>query len=125
VIIAAGVNADWQSQPLRGYIYWPVGAFTERHVAHDQHQHLNEALIRSASLDFRDRFLHALHRYHDRTAQPAIPVQPFFCQPIVQCTAERIRHVLGENHLDPEQRIADGVVDAERVERLRLHVGQA
>ncbi len=124
VIGGTGMNADRQAEPFGRGIDRPIEALAERHVAHDQHQHLDEARVLGAALDFRDRFLHALGRYHDRAAQPRVAVEPFLGQPIVQCAAERILHVLGEHHLHAEQRIADAIADLERIERLPLEVSQ-
>ena len=113
MIIAAGMDADRQAEPFGRGINRPVGALAERHVAHHQHQHLDEALVGGAALDLGDRFLDALHRDHDRAAQPRVLVEPFLHQPVVQRAAERVRHVLAEHHLHAVQRIADAVADAE------------
>jgi len=40
MIVAAGVDAYGQAQPLGGGIDRPVGAFSKRYVAHDKHQDL-------------------------------------------------------------------------------------
>ena len=124
VIGAAGVDADGEAQPFGRRIDRPVGALAQGHVAHDQHQHLDEALIPRAALDLGDRLLHALGRDHDRAAQPLILVEPLLHKPVVQRAAERVLHVLGEYHLHAVERIADAESRAEPVERLLLHVGE-
>jgi hypothetical protein len=43
---------------------------------------------------------------------------------IVPRSRSSLRHVLRKYHLHPEQRIADAELDAERVERLRFHIGK-
>ena len=97
------MDADGEPQPFGRRIDRPVGALAERHVAHDQHQHLDEALVLGAALDLGDRFFDALGGDHDRTAQPRILVEPFLGQPVVQRAAERVLHVLGEHHLHAVQ----------------------
>ena len=113
-----------QTQPLGRGVDRPVGALAERHVAHDQHQHLDEALVGGAALDLGDGFFDALRGDHDRAAQPRVLVQPFLDQPVVQRAAERILHVLGEHHLHAVERVADAVSCAKPVERLLLHIGE-
>ena len=124
MIGAAGVDADGQAQPFSRGIDRPVMALAERHVAHDQHQYLNEALVLRAALDLRHRFLDALHRDHDRTAQAVILVEPPLDQPIVQRAAESSRHILAEHHLHAVERIADAVGRAEPVQRLALQISE-
>ena len=124
MIGAAGVDADGETQPFGRRIDRPIGALAQGHVAHHQHQHLDEALILSAALDLGHGFFDALRRNHDRAAQPRVLVEPFFGQPVVQRATERVLHVLGKYHLHAVERIADAVSNTEPVERLLLHVGE-
>ena len=124
VIARAGMDADGEAMPLGGGVDRPVGAFSQGHVAHDQHQDLDKAMIGGATLDLGDGFFDALHGDDDRAAQPGILVEPFLDQPVVQRPAEGVGHVLGKHHLHAVERVADTEGDLEGVERLDLHVPQ-
>ena len=64
-IAAAGMDCYRQTMALGGGVDWPIVALAQRHLAVHQHEHLHEALVRSAALDFIHREFGVLHRHHD------------------------------------------------------------
>ena len=118
VVAAAGVDADREAVALGGGIDRPVHRLAERVLAHRQHHHLHETLVAGAPLDLLHRPLDRLDGQHGRAQQARVLVQPFGRQPVVERAREGGGQVLVAEGLDRKQRIADGMREAEAVERL-------
>ena len=115
---AAGMDADRQAVALRCGVERPEMPAPERHLAHRQHQHLDEAWVGGEPLDLLDGELDVLQRHHDRGAQARIAVEPFPRDPVVDRAGEGARHVLVEGKLDAIETIADREARAPAVEHL-------
>ena len=115
------MNADRQIVARGGGVDRPVGPAAERHLAHGEHQHLDEAAVGGAALDLLDRELRVLQRHHDRGAKRRLGVEPFPGDPVVDGAGEGFRHVIVEHQLDAVEAVADREADAEVVEQVRAH----
>ena len=117
VVAGAGVDADREAVALGGGIDRPVDRLAERLLAEHQHQDLHEARIAGAALDLLHRALGRLHRQHHRAPEPGVLGEPFRRQPVVEGAREGRGQVLVAERLHREQAVADGMGEAEAVER--------
>jgi hypothetical protein len=121
---AAGVNAERQAVALRRRIDRPVLAPTERGLAHRRHQHLDEAGVFGATLDFLDRVFDVLQRHDDRGGEARVAVEPFRGDPVIDGPGKGPRHVFVEDQRHAIEAIAKGMAGAPAPEHLGLQVGE-
>ena len=111
-------------EPLGGAIDRPIGAPPQRHLAHRQHQHLNEALVGGAALDLFRRRVRVHQRHHDRGAQPRLLVEPFLRHPIVHRAAQSGAEIGVEDRHRAVEAIGDRIAQLELVERVVAQQGE-
>ena len=115
---AAGVDADGQTVFLGRRVDRPVMALAEGHVAHHQHEDLDEAAIGGDAVDLVDRHFGVLRGDDDTGAQPRFLIQPFGGHPVIQRTGETRTQILAEQQLHAVQAIGDGDAGAKRIQRV-------
>ncbi len=122
---AAGMNPDRQVVAFGGRIDRPEVATPKRHLAHREHQHLDETRIAGATLDLVDREFDILQRHHDGRAQTRVAIEPFPRDPIVHGARKGTRHVLVQDKLYAVEAVADRQARAPAVEHLGLQLADA
>ena len=118
---AAQMDRHRQPVPLGRRIDRPVEAPPERHVAHHQEQHLDEAAVGCQAHDLVHGELGVLRRQYDRGAKARLGVEPLLGDPVVDRPRRRRRQMLVHDLLDAVEAVEDGMALAPAAEELLGH----